>query len=73
MQDGIIDAKDFKIQSLERVIADRDLEIRILSRRLEAVRYFVTLGHERVVKAIQGDLEKPILRERIEIEEGESI
>jgi predicted RNase H-like nuclease (RuvC/YqgF family) len=64
--DEIIDAKDFKIQNLERIIAEKELEIKGLERRLEDVRYFVTLGNERVVKAMRGELEKPTMRERIE-------
>ena len=73
MGEGIIDAKDFKIHNLERIIADKDLEIKDLLSRLEAVRYFSVLGNERVVKAIRGEIEKPILRERIAMEEEGSI
>jgi hypothetical protein len=69
MTDDVIDAKDFKIQNLERIIADKELEIQGLNRQLETVRYFVVLGNERVVKALRGEIEKPMLK----IEEGDSI
>jgi hypothetical protein len=69
MTDDVIDAKDFKIQNLERIIADKELEIQGLNRQLESVRYFVVLGNERVVKALRGEIEKPMLK----IEEGDSI
>lgn len=62
MTEEVIDARDFKIQNLERIIADKDREIMRLIKERENIRYFAVLGHERVMKALRGELEKPMLR-----------
>ena len=62
MSDDVVDAKDFKIQNLERMVADRDQEIARLNQQKLNARYFAILGYERIIKALDGELEKPILK-----------
>jgi len=62
MDEETIDSKDFKIFSLEQKVSDLESEIsRLLQQKLNA-RYFAILGYERVIKALDGDLEAPTLR-----------
>ncbi len=62
MSDEIIEATAFKIKNLERMLADRDKEIERLLKERDNVKYFALVGYERTLKAINGELEKPILR-----------
>jgi len=56
-----IDAKDFKIHNLERMVSDRDEEIARLRDRIANARYFAITAKDWIVKAIDGEMKKPIL------------
>lgn len=62
MSEEIISAEEFKIKNLERMLADRDKTIERLLREKANVKYFAQMGYERILQALNGELEKPILR-----------
>ena len=69
MNEESISAKDFKIRNLERMVHERDEEIKSLNDRLETTVYWSLLAADlweksrlNVQAAARGELRKPTLR-----------
>ena len=72
--EDVLTSQEFRINVLEKIVKDRDEEIKLLKKRMDAINYFWTVHKESVRKvmardeeamkmAMDGEIVKPILRQ----------